>query len=314
MASSGGDEIESDSRGCAPLASLFVHTPPTIPALLEDHVTLSFEFFPPKTEAASETLLATLDELEQLHPDFVSVTYGAGGSTRDRTHEIVSSIREDTPMLPMAHLTCVGHRRAELEAILARYAEANVTHILALRGDPPNGVELDSELDHAIDLVELIRSCGDFVIGVAAHPEGHPASTSKGDDLDRQSEKLSLADFAVTQMFFEADVYSEFVDAMAARGVTTPVIPGIMPVTNLAQVARMAELSGAAFPAEVETRLRSAESADGGVAAEGIAIATELSEELVRRGAPGLHYFTLNKSRATREIASQVSAFIDRTH
>lgn len=290
-----------------------MQTPNTIPDKLDDHVTLSFEFFPPKTEAASETLRTTLDELALLRPDFVSVTYGAGGSTRDRTHEIVSHIRQHTPMLPMAHLTCVGHQRSELQAILARYAEADVSHILALRGDPPAGVELDSELDHATDLVELVRSCGEFVVGVAAHPEGHPASLTKGDDLDRQSEKLSLADFAITQMFFEADVYSEFVDAMAARGVVTPVIPGIMPVANLAQVARMAELSGAAFPAAVEARLRAADDSNGGVAAEGIVIATELSEELLRRGAPGLHYYTMNKSSATREIASQVSAFATRT-
>ena len=286
----------------------------TIPEKLADHVTLSFEFFPPKTEAASETLLATLNELELLAPDFVSVTYGAGGSTRDRTHEIVSHIRADTSMLPMAHLTCVGHRRDELEAILERYNNADIRHILALRGDLPSDSDLASDLDHATDLVALVRSCGDFTIGVAAHPEGHPASATRAEDLDSQAEKLLLADFAVTQLFFEADVYSEFIDAMAERGVTTPVIPGIMPVTNLAQVARMAELSGAAFPRAVEDRLRAAEHTPGGVEAEGIVAATELSEELLRRGAPGLHYFTMNKSKATREIASNVAVFRERVH
>lgn len=284
----------------------------TIPELLADHVTLSFEFFPPKTEAASAALLTTLDALEALAPDFVSVTYGAGGSTRDRTHEIVAHIRADTSMLPMAHLTCVGHRRDELEAILDRYNNADIRHILALRGDLPKDSDLASDLDYATDLVALVRSCGDFTVGVAAHLEGHPASVTRGEDLDRQAAKLRLADFAVTQLFFEADVYSEFMDAMSERGVITPVIPGIMPVTNLSQVARMAELSGVAFPAAVETRLRNAESRPGGVEAEGIVAATELCEELLRRGAPGLHYYTLNKSKATREIASNVAEFRER--
>lgn len=283
----------------------------TIPELLADHVTLSFEFFPPKTETAAETLRATLVDLAELHPDFVSVTYGAGGSTRDRTHEIVAHIRNETAMLPMAHLTCVGHRRDELDAILDRYQAAKVSHVLALRGDPPVGMELPSDLDHATDLVELIRSNGPFTIGVAAHPEGHPASPNREADLARQAEKLAIADFAVTQLFFDVEVYSEFVDAMAARGVSTPVIPGIMPVTNLGQVARMAELSGAEFPNALRERLEQAD-AIGGVEAEGIDAATELSEELIRRGAPGLHYYTLNKSKATREIATRVRIFGDR--
>ncbi len=284
----------------------------SIPEALAQGCTLSFEFFPPKTDTAAATLRATLQELEALAPDFISVTYGAGGSTRERTHEIVRDVRMTTSMLPMAHLTCVGHRKDELVAILSRYQSIDVTHILALRGDPPVGEVLPSELDHASDLMELIRSTGEFTVGVAAHPEGHPESSSRSSDLDHQAVKISNADFAITQLFFDVQVYIDFAQEMRARGVTTPIIPGIMPVTNLAQVTRMAELSGAVFPATLESRLKEASDEDGGVAREGIAAAVELCEGLLAAGAPGLHFYTLNKSQATREIASRLDVFADR--
>ncbi len=267
----------------------------------------SFEFFPPKTPEAQAQLAATLRELEPLGPSFVSVTYGAGGSTRERTHEIVVGILRDTTMVPMAHLTCAAHTRAELVDILERYRDAGVENVLALRGDPPADLDLPpGELEHATDLVTLVREVGDFSVGVAVHPEGHPASTDREDDLAFQSEKLKLADFGVTQFFFRARDYTEFVGEMHARAVATPIIPGIMPVLNLAAVQRMAKMSGAAFPAELEAELRDADARGGPdeVRRAGIAAATGLCAGLLEAGAPGLHFYTLNRSPATREIFS----------
>jgi len=267
--------------------------------------TFSFEFFPPKTEEAQAQLDQALLELEPLRPSFVSVTYGAGGSTRERTHEVVVSILRNTSMVPMAHLTCAAHTRAELVEILTRYREAGVQNVLALRGDPPTDLDLPpGELDHATDLVELVREVGDFAVGVAAHPEGHPASTNSSDDLDCQANKLRLADFGVTQFFFRAEDYERFVNEMHARGVDAPVLPGIMPVLNLKAIERMAAMSGAAFPDEFRRELEAAEAAGGPEAVRelGIASATELCRTLLDLGAPGLHFYTLNRSLATRQI------------
>lgn len=267
--------------------------------------TFSFEFFPPKTEAAQAQLDQALIELEPLRPSFVSVTYGAGGSTRERTHEVVTSILRNTTMVPMAHLTCAAHSRAELVEILTRYRDAGVENVLALRGDPPADLDLPpGELDHASDLVALVREIGDFAVGVAAHPEGHPASNDPIDDLDCQANKLRTADFGVTQFFFRAPDYARFVDEMQARGVDAPVLPGIMPVLNLSAITRMAEMSGAAFPDEFRLELEAAEAAGGADAVRelGIESATELCRTLLDMGAPGLHFYTLNRSLATRQI------------
>jgi methylenetetrahydrofolate reductase (NADPH) len=273
-----------------------------IPDLLGAGRTYSFEFFPPKTDAAQLTLGRTIAELEPLAPSFVSVTYGAGGSTRERTREVVRWVRKETSITPMAHLTCFGHTRAEIHEILDAYEAAGIENILALRGDPPiDPVDASpSDYHHAIDLVHDVVDRG-FAVGVAAHPEIHPQSPSRGDDRRRLAAKLELADFAMTQLFFEAEHYFALVDELAALGCTKPVIPGIMPVTNAGQVQRMAQMSGAAFPAWLAARLAAAESPEE-VRKIGVDAATELCAALLAAGAPGLHFYTLNRSTATREI------------
>ncbi len=265
--------------------------------------TFSFEFFPPKTDAAQLSLGRTIAELEGLNPAFVSVTYGAGGSTRERTRDLVVWMRKETNISPMAHLTCVGHTRADIDAILDTYQAAGIENILALGGDPPTDPAdvRPSDYAYALDLVEHLRDRGGFSIGVAAHPEGHPRSASRADDRRFLADKLRRADFAITQFFFEAEHYVRMVDELAALGVTKPVIPGIMPVTNRGQVQRMAELSGAAFPAWLAARLDGVDDPDE-VRRIGVDAATDLCAELLAAGAPGLHFYTLNRSTATREI------------
>jgi methylenetetrahydrofolate reductase (NADPH) len=265
--------------------------------------TFSFEFFPPKTDAAQLSLGRTIAELEGLNPAFVSVTYGAGGSTRERTRDLVVWMRKETNISPMAHLTCVGHTHADIDAILDTYQAAGIENILALGGDPPTDPAdvRPSDYAYALDLVEHLRDRGGFSIGVAAHPEGHPRSASRADDRRFLADKLRRADFAITQFFFEAEHYVRMVDELAALGVTKPVIPGIMPVTNQGQVQRMAELSGAAFPAWLAARLDGVDDADE-VRRIGVGAATDLCAELLAAGAPGLHFYTLNRSTATREI------------
>jgi methylenetetrahydrofolate reductase (NADPH) len=277
--------------------------PATVADLLAAGTTYSFEFFPPRTDEAEAQLTRTLAQLEPLRPSFVSITYGAGGSTRDRTHRLVVDILRRTTMTPMAHLTCVGHSRAELVDILQRYRHDGVGDILALRGDAPAGTELPGgDLRHALELVELAREVGPFSIGVAAHPEGHPQAPDRAADRRHLAAKLARADFAVTQFFFRCDDYLALVDDLAARGVDKPVIPGVMPVTNVAQIERFAALSGAEVPAGLRARLRAAADDPAEVRRIGVAAATELCADLLAAGAPGLHFYTLNRSSATREI------------
>lgn len=265
--------------------------------------TFSFEFFPPKTDYAQLTLGRTIAELEPLAPSFVSVTYGAGGSTRARTHAVVEWVRKETAITPMAHLTCTAHSRTEISEILANYTAAGVENILALGGDPPAGdaPAAHSDYAYALDLVDHIAAAGGFSIGVAAHPEVHPRSVDRTSDRKHLAEKLRRADFGITQFFFEAQHYFRMVDELGALGVTTPVIPGIMPVTNKSQVKRMAELSGAAFPAWLAERIGDSADEDE-VRRIGVEVATELCSQLLEGGAPGLHFFTMNRSSATREI------------
>jgi methylenetetrahydrofolate reductase (NADPH) len=270
----------------------------------------SFEFFPPKDEDGERQLWTTLRELEPLQPTFVSVTYGAGGSTRDRTVRVTERIAQDTSMTPMAHLTCVGHSRETLRSVIGSYADAGVRNVLALRGDPPEGpsapyVAHPEGLRYATELVELTKSLGDFCVGVAAFPEGHPSAESLDADAKVLAEKARAgADFAITQLFFRPEDYFGLVDRVQALGVDIPVIPGIMPITNLAQIRRMAELSGAELPSEVVERVSRFGSDPAAVRAEGITMATELCDTLLAGGAPGLHFYTLNRSKATREIYS----------
>ncbi|HEV7864365.1 MAG TPA: methylenetetrahydrofolate reductase [Acidimicrobiia bacterium] len=276
---------------------------PTIAGLLAAGTTYSFEFFPPSSDEAEAQLARTLGELEPLQPSFVSITYGAGGSTRDRTHRLVVDILRRTTMTPMAHLTCTGHRRAELVDILERYRDDGVGNILALRGDPPAGTELSGgDLRHALELVDLAREVGPFSVGVAAHPEGHPQAPDRATDRRHLAAKLARADFAVTQFFFRCEDYLALVDDLAALGVDKPVVPGIMPVTNVAQIERFATLSGAEVPAGLRARLHAAAHDPAEVRRIGVAAATELCGALLDAGAPGLHFYTLNRSTATREI------------
>jgi methylenetetrahydrofolate reductase (NADPH) len=264
--------------------------------------TFSFEFFPPKTEMAQLTLGRTVAELEALKPSFVSITYGAGGSTRQRTQELVKWIRQETSINPMAHLTCQGHVRREIEEILSFYAQAGVENILALGGDAPSdGSQSSSDYTFASELLDDVLATEKFSVGVAAHPEVHPRSPDRASDRRFLAEKLRRADFAITQFFFEADVYRALVDEMRALGVDKPIIPGIMPVTNKSQILRMAELSGAAFPTWLADRLDAVDDPED-VRRVGVEAATELCRDLLEVGAPGLHFYTLNRSTATREI------------
>lgn len=265
--------------------------------------TYSFEFFPPRTDAAQLTLGRTIAELEPLHPSFVSVTYGAGGSTRQRTREVVIWVRKETSITPMAHLTCQGHTRDEIRDILDDYRTAGIENILALGGDPPAdpAEARPSDYRYASDLVEDVAAMGGFSIGVAAHPEVHPRSADRVSDRRHLADKLRRADFAITQFFFEPEHYFRLVDELDALGVTKPVLPGVMPVTNKGQVVRMAQLSGAAFPGWLAERLDRVDEPDD-VRKVGVEAATELCQALLDAGAPGLHFYTLNRSTATREI------------
>jgi len=275
--------------------------------------TYSFEFFPPRTPEAEITLEMTLAELELLRPSFVSVTYGAGGSTRERTHDLVVSINTSSSMTAMAHLTCAAHTRADLAEILGRYDEAGVENILALGGDPPADLDLPAgELAYADELVELARQVGSFCVGVAAHPELHPRSPDRQSDRTCLAAKLKQADFAITQFFFRAADYLSMVDDLAALGVDKPVIPGIMPINNLSSIRRMAAMSGAAVPPEVVERVEAVADDPDAVRRVGIDMATELCQRLLDAGAPGLHFYTLNRSTATREIYANLGLVGDR--
>jgi methylenetetrahydrofolate reductase (NADPH) len=271
---------------------------------------ISFEFFPPKDDAGETVLWQAIRRLEPLSPSFVSVTYGAGGSSRDRTTRITQQIAQDTTLTPMAHLTCVGASRAELRRVIAEYADAGVRNVLAIRGDPKEGPRAPwtpspGGLDYAVDLVRLIRELGRFSIGVAAFPDVHPASA----DFEADARVLAMkaaagAQFAITQMFFTADDYFRLVERAAAHGSTMPIIPGIMPVTNVKQINRIAELSGVALPDSVVARLHAVADDPAAVRAVGVDLAIELSERLLAGGAPGLHFITMNRSTATLDVFS----------
>jgi len=274
-----------------------------ISEILERGRSYSFEFGPPRTDKMEETLARTLVELEPLGPSYVSVTYGAGGSTRERTHDLVVQILRDTSMVPMAHLTCACHTRAELVGIVERYRDAGIDNILALGGDPPKDLDLpEGELKYAIELVRLVRGLGDFCIGVAAHPEPHPRSPSHAEDRRRTAEKLAEADFAITQFFFDARHYFDLVTTLRDLGVDKPVIPGIMPATAISSIKRMTELQGSEFPTWLAEKLYAVQDDPDAVFRIGVEEATKLSRELLDGGAPGLHFITLNRSRATQMI------------
>ena len=270
--------------------------------LLAGGTTTSFEFFPPKTDEEERVLERALKELASLDPSFVSVTYRGGAASRERTFNLVRRLHVDGALVPMAHLTCDHHTRAELVEILESYREAGVENLMLLGGDadPEHGAV--GELRHASELVGLARDVGRFCIGVAAQPAGHPDSPDLDSDRRHLAMKLQAADFAVTQLFFEAAEWRRLVDELAALGVARPVVPGIMPVTTLGSIQRMREMGGVVPAWLVERLERAAGDGPKAVRAEGVAAASELCAELLADGAPGLHFYTLNRSTATREI------------
>jgi methylenetetrahydrofolate reductase (NADPH) len=278
---------------------------------------LSFEFFPPRSTAAWEDLYQTIRDLESLRPAFVSVTYGAGGTTREMTHDLVVRIKETTSIPPVPHLTCVGHSEAEVLTILERYAAAGVSNILALRGDPPrdepNYDWSQGDFRHASDLVRFIRKFNEsgahpdprgFGIGVAGFPEGHPTTPNRVDELDFLKAKVDEgADYICTQLFFDNHDFLDFRDRCRLEGINVPIIAGLMPVTSLTGMKRMAELAaGARYPAKLMRTLNRAHSCPETVERVGIHYAAEQCAGLLDEGVDGIHFYTLNKSRATREI------------
>ncbi|HTZ45214.1 MAG TPA: methylenetetrahydrofolate reductase [NAD(P)H] [Jatrophihabitans sp.] len=270
--------------------------------------TFSFEFFPPKSAEDERLLWTTIRELEPLRPDFVSVTYGAGGSTREHTIEITERMASDTTLLPVAHLTAVGHSVAELRSIVGRLADAGIANVMALRGDPPGDplgewLRHPDGLEYAGDLVELVRAHGDFTVGVAAFPYKHPRSRTIEEDTEFFVAKMRRgAEYAVTQMFFDADAYLRMRDRIVAAGCTAPIIAGLMPVTNMGIISRSEKFSGAPFPAALEARFAEIAGDPKAVRALGIEETSKLAQRLLAEGAPGIHFYTLNRSRATREI------------
>jgi len=281
---------------------------PHIPYRLRaERPSISFEFFPPKDDGSEAQLWEAIRHLERIRPDFVSVTYGAGGTTQDRTIRVTERIARETSLVPLAHLTCVGATVPQLRRVVGAYAAAGIRNILALRGDPPGNVggewlATEGGLSHAEELVELIRGLGDFTIGVAAFPDIHPSSPGLDHDIEVLVRKADAgASFAVTQMVFDADTYLRLRDAVAARR-DLPVTPGLMPVTNLRQIQRMSQLMGTPLPAAVVSRLEAVGEDAAAVRAVGVEIATELAQRMLGEGAPGLHFITMNRSTATLEV------------
>lgn len=269
--------------------------------LLRQGPTFSFEFFPPKNDEEEQRLALTIEELEPLNPSFVSVTYRGGRISRERTTNVVLDILRAGRLTAMPHLVCVAHTRAELTEIVDHFNRSGVENLLALGGDPVPD-EPGGELLYASQLVELARELGSASIGVAAHTAGHPRSPDLASDRRHTAAKLEAADFAITQLFFDVDEYLRLRDDLAALGVHKPVIPGIMPILSLRGVTRMAELSGYRLPDSIVARLRPVEDDPHEFRRVGIEIASNLCRDLLREGAPGLHFFTLNFSKATREI------------
>lgn len=276
---------------------------PTIPELLAEGTTYSFEFFPPRTPEGDRQLARTLERLAPLNPSFVSVTYGAGGSSRERTAEIVHELRDRYELTVLPHLTCIGHTRDEIATLVRGYEADGVESLLALHGDPPtDGRELpQGDFRYAAELIAFLREQNDFALGVAAHTEGHPMAPDLASDREHQAAKLAVADFAITQFFFEIEHYTGFMSDMADRGVTTPVIPGVIPVTNPDQARRMVEMAGGTFPDALAARLAQVETPAEGRAI-GVEHAANLARQLLEAGAPGIHIYPMNRWRAATEL------------
>jgi methylenetetrahydrofolate reductase (NADPH) len=273
----------------------------------------SFEFFPPKTDEGRQTLEGTLEVLKDDRPDYVSVTYGAGGTTRHSTVDITKSIKQDLGIEAMAHLSCVGEPSERLAELLGEIDSAGIENVLALRGDPPRG---ETEwrphpggLSYSVELIRLIRERFDFCVGAACFPEVHPDAPDRESDLRYAREKVEAgASFLITQLFFDNELYFDFVENARAAGVDVPIIPGIMPITNYGQIKRFTEMCGATIPDELTTQLDGRADDPEAVAELGVAYATLQCSDLLARGAPGIHFYTLNRSPSTRAILAALRA------
>ncbi|GAB3584740.1 methylenetetrahydrofolate reductase [NAD(P)H] [Calidifontibacter terrae] len=282
---------------------------PSIPELLASADTaFSFEFFPPRDDTAEAVLWDSIRRIERIRPSFVSVTYGAGGSTRDRTVRVTGRIEHETTLTTMAHLTCVGSSVTELRQVVGAYAGAGIRNILALRGDPAGGLGATwtphpEGLDHAEELVGLIGTLGDFTVGVAAFPDKHPESESIADDARVLVRKADAgATFAITQMVTDVESYLRLRDLVAASGRELPILPGLMPVTAYGQLQRMTELNGQPLAPEVVRRIEAVKEDKDAVRSVGVQICTEHAQRLIAEGAPGIHFITMNRSTATLEV------------
>jgi methylenetetrahydrofolate reductase (NADPH) len=279
---------------------------PLIKDLLARGRTYSFEFFPPKDDREQRQLLATIRDLEPLKPSFVSVTYRGGAASRTRTTAVVADLVATTSLTPMAHLTCVAHPRADLLEVMRGFRDVGVENLLALGGDPLPEQEAHHEIRYASELVALGRAEGYRSIGVAAHPAGHPRSPDMKSDRAHLAAKMRLADFAITQFFFKLDEYTRLRDELAALGVTKPILAGIMPITSLTSVQRMAELSGYAVPPDIVRRVTAGGDDPAEIRSRGIDAAAELCAQLMDARVAGLHFYTLNFSKATREVYAKL--------
>ncbi len=273
---------------------------------------LSLEFFPPKTAEMEQRLWQAITALTPLKPSFVSVTYGAGGTTRDRTHATVARIRQTTALEPAAHLTCVGATRAEIDAVARRYWQAGVRHIVALRGDPPEGLDMKyaphpGGYAYAADLVAGLKRAGDFQISVAAFPETHPEAASAEADLDNLKRKIDAgADTAITQYFFEAATFLRFRDRVRAKGIRAPIVPGLLPIVNFQQAVTFSQRCGTAVPAWLHKRFAGLEQDPAARHAASVEVAARLARDLIAGGADALHIYTLNRAELTRDICAAI--------
>ncbi|MDQ8043238.1 MAG: methylenetetrahydrofolate reductase [Solirubrobacteraceae bacterium] len=274
--------------------------------LLRSGTTLSFEFFPPKTDDGREAFETAFDDLAQLTPTFTSVTYGALGSTRSQTEELVNGLNAKHEFPTMPHLTCIGHTREELVELIASYRDAGVKNILALAGDPPTDGSDAGDFVYADELIALIRETGDFAVGVAAFPEVHPRSITREEDRERLAAKLELADFGMTQFFWDARHYADLVEELSVLGNTTPLIPGVMPMVSVPGTRRMTAMNGATIPAALDARMAAVDGDPEATRALGIDVAVELSAELLEHGVPGLHLYTMNRAASVREVTDRL--------